>query len=62
VPGLDRRRRRAPQALHDGDYAVFAFRRCIIFDAIDVGALAPDLAGYLGDAGFGPDSRRQGVA
>ena len=28
----------------DGDYAVFAFRRCIIFDAIDVGALAPDLA------------------
>jgi hypothetical protein len=28
----------------DSDYAVFAFRRCIIFDAIDVGALAPDLA------------------
>jgi hypothetical protein len=28
----------------DADYAVFAFRRCIIFDAIDVGALAPDLA------------------
>jgi hypothetical protein len=28
----------------DGDYAVFAFRRCIIFDGIDVGALAPDLA------------------
>jgi hypothetical protein len=28
----------------DGDYAVFAFRRCIIFDAIDVGALEPDLA------------------
>ena len=28
----------------DGDYAVFAFRRCIVFDAIDVGALAPDLA------------------
>ena len=28
----------------DGDFAVFAFRRCIIFDAIDVGALAPDLA------------------
>ena len=28
----------------DSDYAVFSFRRCIIFDAIDVGALAPDLA------------------
>ncbi len=28
----------------DGDYAVFAFRRFIIFDGIDVGALAPDLA------------------
>jgi hypothetical protein len=28
----------------DGDYAVFAFRRCIIFDGIDVGALEPDLA------------------
>jgi hypothetical protein len=28
----------------DGDYAVFSFRRCIIFDAIDVGALEPDLA------------------
>jgi hypothetical protein len=28
----------------DSDLAVFAFRRCIIFDAIDVGALAPDLA------------------
>ncbi len=28
----------------DGDYAVFAFRRCVIFDSIDVGALAPDLA------------------
>jgi hypothetical protein len=28
----------------DSDYAVFAFRRYIIFDAIDVGALAPDLA------------------
>jgi hypothetical protein len=28
----------------DGDYAVFAFRRCIIFDGIDVGALQPDLA------------------
>ena len=27
----------------DGDYAVFAFRRCVIFDSIDVGALAPDL-------------------
>ena len=28
----------------DGDYAVFSFRRCIIFDAIDVGAMEPDLA------------------
>jgi len=28
----------------DGDFAVFAFRRCIIFDAIDVGAMEPDLA------------------
>jgi hypothetical protein len=28
----------------DSDYAVFAFRRCVMFDAIDVGALAPDLA------------------
>jgi hypothetical protein len=28
----------------DGDFAVFAFRRCVIFDSIDVGALAPDLA------------------
>lgn len=28
----------------DGDYAVFSFRRCVIFSAIDVGALAPDLA------------------
>jgi hypothetical protein len=28
----------------DSDYAVFSFRRCIMFDAIDVGALAPDLA------------------
>jgi hypothetical protein len=28
----------------DSDYAVFAFRRCVIFDAIDVGALAADLA------------------
>jgi hypothetical protein len=28
----------------DGDFAVFSFRRCIIFDAIDVGALEPDLA------------------
>ncbi len=28
----------------DSDYAVFSFRRCVIFDAIDVGALAPDLA------------------
>lgn len=28
----------------DSDYAVFSFRRCIIFDSIDVGALAPDLA------------------
>ena len=28
----------------DGDYAVFAFRRCIIFNGIDVGALATDLA------------------
>ena len=27
----------------DTDYAVFAFRRCIIFDAIDVGAMEPDL-------------------
>jgi hypothetical protein len=28
----------------DGDYAVFAFRRCVIFNGIDVGALATDLA------------------
>ena len=28
----------------DGDYAVFAFRRCIVFNGIDVGALATDLA------------------
>lgn len=28
----------------DGDFAVFAFKRCILFDGIDVGALAPDLA------------------
>ena len=28
----------------DGDYAVFSFRRCVAFTAIDVGALAPDLA------------------
>jgi hypothetical protein len=28
----------------DSDYAVFSFRRCIMFDAIDVGALAADLA------------------
>jgi energy-coupling factor transporter ATP-binding protein EcfA2 len=28
----------------DNDYAVFAFRRCVIFDAIDVGAMEPDLA------------------
>ena len=28
----------------DSDYAVFAFRRCVIFDGIDVGALATDLA------------------
>ena len=28
----------------DGDFAVFAFRRCILFNGIDVGALAPDLA------------------
>jgi hypothetical protein len=28
----------------DGDLAVFSFRRCIIFDSIDVGAMAPDLA------------------
>jgi hypothetical protein len=28
----------------DSDYAVFSFRRCIIFDAIDVGAMEPDLA------------------
>jgi hypothetical protein len=28
----------------DGDFAVFSFKRCILFDGIDVGALAPDLA------------------
>lgn len=28
----------------DSDYAVFAFRRCVIFSAIDVGAMQPDLA------------------
>lgn len=28
----------------DGDYAVFAFRRCVIFNGIDVGAVAGDLA------------------
>lgn len=28
----------------DGDLAVFAYRRCVIFNSIDVGALAPDLA------------------
>lgn len=28
----------------DSDYAVFSFRRCVLFSAIDVGALAPDLA------------------
>ncbi len=28
----------------DADYAVFAFRRCLLFNSIDVGALAPDLA------------------
>jgi hypothetical protein len=28
----------------DKELAVFAFRRCVIFDAIDVGAIAPDLA------------------
>jgi hypothetical protein len=28
----------------DSDYSVFSFRRCIAFTAIDVGALAPDLA------------------
>lgn len=28
----------------DGDFAVFSFRRCIIFDAIDVGSMEPDLA------------------
>jgi hypothetical protein len=28
----------------DGDFAVFAFKRCILFAGIDVGALAPDLA------------------
>lgn len=28
----------------DSDYAVFSFRRCVAFTAIDVGALAPDLA------------------
>lgn len=28
----------------DTDFAVFSFRRCIVFDGIDVGALAADLA------------------
>jgi len=28
----------------DSDYAVFAFRRCVIFNGIDVGAMEPDLA------------------
>ena len=28
----------------DGDFAVFSFRRCVIFNGIDVGALATDLA------------------
>jgi hypothetical protein len=28
----------------DSDYTVFSFRRCVLFSAIDVGALAPDLA------------------
>jgi hypothetical protein len=28
----------------DKELAVFAFRRCVIFDSIDVGAMAPDLA------------------
>jgi hypothetical protein len=28
----------------DADFAVFSFRRCIVFDSIDVGALAADLA------------------
>ena len=28
----------------DGDFVVFAFKRYILFDGIDVGALAPDLA------------------
>src|SRR5258707_8928131 len=48
VPGRHGRRGRAAQALHtDGELAVFSYRRCVILNGIDTGAMQADLADRL---------------
>ena len=48
MPGRHGRRGRAAQALHtDGELAVFSYRRCVILNGIDTGAMQADLADRL---------------